>query len=62
MSELSDLLRGLPPLLASHLELALFAIAIAVVVSVPLAVVVSTRPRLAFVTVTAIRSSPGAAP
>lgn len=64
MSDVGELLTGLPPLLASHLELALLAIAIAVVVSVPLAVVVSSRPRLAFVTVAAagvVQTIPGLA-
>ncbi len=64
MSDLGELLTGLPPLLASHLELALLAITIAVVISVPLAVVVSTRPRIAFVTVTAagiVQTIPGLA-
>jgi osmoprotectant transport system permease protein len=38
----------LPPLLASHLELSLIALALAATISLPLAVVVSARPRIAF--------------
>jgi osmoprotectant transport system permease protein len=45
----SDLLRGLPPLLASHLELSLVAIGIALALALPLAVVASARPRFAIV-------------
>jgi osmoprotectant transport system permease protein len=59
-----ELLNGLPPLLASHLELALLAIAIAAVISVPLAIAVSSRPRLAFVIVTVagvVQTVPGIA-
>ena len=42
------LLRGLPPLLASHLELALVALIAGIAVSLPLAIAASRRPRLAF--------------
>ena len=45
---MTELLRGLPPLLASHLELSLIALALAAAISLPLAIAVSTRPRLAF--------------
>jgi len=44
----TELLRGLPPLLASHLVLALVALGVASAVSLPLAMFASTRPRLAF--------------
>jgi osmoprotectant transport system permease protein len=61
---MSDLLRGLPPLLASHLQLALLALLIAAALSLPLAVIVAARPRLAFVVVTAagvVQTIPGLA-
>ncbi len=44
-----ELLRGVPPLLASHLVLVLVALGAAVVVSAPLALVVRARPRAAAV-------------
>lgn len=44
-----ELLRGLPPLLASHLVLVLVALVAALVVSAPLALVVRARPRAAAV-------------
>jgi osmoprotectant transport system substrate-binding protein/osmoprotectant transport system permease protein len=43
----SELLRGLPPLLASHLTLALVALGFACALSLPLAIGVASRPRLA---------------
>jgi len=46
-AELGELIAGTAPLLASHLALVLVALAIAVVVGVPLAVVLTRRPRLA---------------
>jgi osmoprotectant transport system permease protein len=46
MSELGALVRGVPPLLASHLELALIALAAGIAISLPLAIVVAHRPRL----------------
>jgi osmoprotectant transport system permease protein len=61
---MSDLLRGLPPLLASHLQLVLLALAIAAAISLPLAVVVAARPRLAFATLAVagvIQTVPGLA-
>jgi osmoprotectant transport system permease protein len=61
---MSDLLRDLPPLLAAHLELALLALAIAAAISLPLAIAIASRPRLAFVIVTAagvVQTSPGLA-
>lgn len=61
---MTELLRGLPPLLASHLELALVALACAAAISLPLAVVVTSRPRLAAVVVTiagVIQTIPGLA-
>ncbi|MGN6107882.1 MAG: ABC transporter permease/substrate-binding protein [Kofleriaceae bacterium] len=47
MSELGALIAGVPPLLASHLELVLLSIGIAVAISVPLAIAVAGRPRIA---------------
>ncbi|MBA3395972.1 MAG: ABC transporter permease/substrate-binding protein [Deltaproteobacteria bacterium] len=61
---MTELLRGIPPLLASHLELVLIALALAASISLPLAVVVAARPRLAFVIVTTagvIQTVPGLA-
>jgi osmoprotectant transport system permease protein len=60
----SELLRGLPPLLASHLELALVALVLAIVISVPLAVAVHARPRAAFAILTiagVVQTIPGLA-
>jgi osmoprotectant transport system permease protein len=60
----SELVRGIPPLLASHLVLALVALAIASAISLPLAMVASSRPRLAFVVTTiagVIQTVPGLA-
>ncbi|MCX5743746.1 MAG: ABC transporter permease, partial [Proteobacteria bacterium] len=64
LGDLGDLLRGLPPLLASHLALALVALALAAAISLPLAIVASARPRLAFAVVTiagVIQTIPGLA-
>jgi osmoprotectant transport system permease protein len=61
---MTELLRGLPPLLASHLELALLALVIAAAISLPLAIVVASRPRVAFVVVAAagvVQTVPGIA-
>jgi len=61
---MSELLRGLPPLLASHLELALLALAIATAISLPVAMFVASRPRAAFVLVAAagvVQTVPGLA-
>jgi osmoprotectant transport system permease protein len=61
---MSELLRGLPPLLASHLELALLALLIAAAISLPLAMVVASRPRVSFVIVAAagvVQTVPGLA-
>lgn len=44
---MSELWRGLPPLLASHLVLTLVALAAGVAVSLPLAIAAASRPRLA---------------
>ncbi len=44
---MTDLLRGLPPLVASHLELALVALIAGVAISLPLAIVAAGRPRVA---------------
>ncbi|MDX2092582.1 MAG: ABC transporter permease/substrate-binding protein [Kofleriaceae bacterium] len=60
----ADLVRGLPPLLAAHLELTLVSLIAAIAISMPLAIVVSTRPRLAFPVVTIaglIQTIPGLA-
>ena len=51
MTDLGDLLRGLPPLLASHLVLSLVALAVAIAVSLPLAIALVGRPRAAFAVV-----------
>lgn len=61
---MSELLRGIPPLLASHLELTLIALALAAAIALPLAVVIAARPRLAFAVVAAagvIQTVPGLA-
>lgn len=61
---MSELVRGIPPLLASHLILALVALAIATAISLPLAMIASTRPRLALVVTTiagVIQTVPGLA-
>lgn len=61
---MSELLRGVPPLLASHLALVLVALGAAIAVGLPLAIALANRPRLAFpiVTVAAvIQTIPGLA-
>jgi len=61
---LGELLRGLPPLLAAHLELALVALVAAILISLPLAIAISPRPRLAIPVVTiagVIQTIPGLA-
>lgn len=61
---MSELLRGIPPLLASHLELTLIALALAAAIALPLAVAIAPRPRIAFAFVTAagvIQTVPGLA-
>lgn len=61
---MSELLRGIPPLLASHLELAMIALVLAALISLPLAIVVAARPRAAFVTLAiagVIQTVPGLA-
>lgn len=61
---MSELWFGLPPLLASHLALALIALGLAAAISLPLAVVLASRPRAAFVIVTAagvVQTIPGLA-
>lgn len=61
---MSELLRGLPPLLADHLVLALTALAAAAALGLPLAIAAAGRPRLAFALVTAagvIQTVPGLA-
>jgi osmoprotectant transport system permease protein len=50
---IGELLRGLPPLLASHLELALVALGLAIAISLPLAIAAHARPRAAFTIITA---------
>ena len=44
---MTELLRGIPPLLAAHLELALVALLLGAAISLPLAIVLSRRPGLA---------------
>lgn len=44
---MSELIRGLPPLLAAHLELVIVALIAAIVIAMPLAIAVAERPRLA---------------
>lgn len=61
---MTELWRGIPPLLASHLELALVALVAASAISLPIAVVVASRPRVAFPIVTAagvVQTIPGLA-
>ncbi len=61
---ISELLRGLPPLLAAHLELALVALAAAIAISLPLAIAIAPRPRVALPVVTVagvIQTVPGLA-
>jgi osmoprotectant transport system permease protein len=61
---LGELLRGLPPLLAAHLELALVALIVAIAISLPLAIAVAPRPRVALPVVTVagvIQTIPGLA-
>ncbi len=61
---MTELLAGLPPLLASHLAISILALAIACAVSLPLAVVLAARPRLAGPVVAAagvIQTVPGLA-
>ena len=61
---MSELWAGIPPLLASHLELVLVALACASVVALPLAIVASSRPKLALVAVTGagvVQTIPGLA-
>jgi osmoprotectant transport system permease protein len=61
---ISELLRGLPPLLAAHLELALAALAAAIAISLPLSIAIAPRPRLALPVVTVagvIQTIPGLA-
>lgn len=43
---MNELLRGVPPFLAAHLELVLVALGIAMAVSIPLAIFVASKPRL----------------
>ena len=60
----ADLARGLPPLLASHLELVVIALLVASTISMTLAIIVANRPQLAFPIVTAagvIQTIPGLA-
>lgn len=61
---MTDLLTGLPSLLASHLVLVLVSLAAAILVGIPLAIAVASRPRLAFSIVTVagvIQTIPGLA-
>ncbi len=61
---MTELVRGLPPLLASHLALTLTALVIAAAISLPLAIAVARRPRVAFAVVAiagVIQTIPGLA-
>jgi osmoprotectant transport system permease protein len=61
---MTELLAGLPPLLRSHLELALVALVAAATISLPLAIAVANRPRFAFPVLTVagvIQTVPGLA-
>lgn len=61
---MSELLRGLPPLLASHFVLVLSALGAAIAVGIPLAIALANRPRVALpiMTVAAvIQTIPGLA-
>ncbi len=61
---MTELLRGLPPLLAAHLELALVALVLGTAISMPLAIAASSRPRLAAAAIAAtgiIQTVPGLA-
>lgn len=51
---MSELLRGVTPLLASHLAITLVALLLATSISLPLAIAASSRPRLAFMTLTIV--------
>ncbi len=59
-----ELVQGIPPLLASHLELALIALIGAALISMPIAISISSRPRVAFAVLTVagvIQTVPGLA-
>ena len=61
---MTELLTNLPPLLASHLELALVALAVACAIGLPAAIAVAHRPRLAAPVVAAasvVQTVPGLA-
>jgi osmoprotectant transport system permease protein len=61
---MTELVRDLPPLLASHIQLALVALIAACLVAIPLAIAVEGRPRIAFPIVTiagVIQTIPGLA-
>lgn len=61
---MSELVRGLPPLLASHLWLVLIALAAAIAVGIPLAIGAAERPRLRFAIATiagVVQTIPGLA-
>jgi len=45
--QITELLRGLPPLLASHFEIAFVALTTGIAISLPLAIVIARRPRAA---------------
>jgi osmoprotectant transport system permease protein len=44
---MTELLRGLPPLLASHFEIALVALVAGIAISLPIAIAIARRPRAA---------------
>ncbi|HEY3801864.1 MAG TPA: ABC transporter permease/substrate-binding protein [Kofleriaceae bacterium] len=61
---MTELLRGIPPLLAAHLELALVALILGAAISLPVAILVSRRPHLAEIAIAAtsiVQTVPGLA-
>lgn len=61
---MSELLRGLPPLLAAHIQLVVVALTAAIAISLPLAIFISGRRRAAFSIVVAagvVQTIPGLA-
>ena len=51
---MKELILGLAPLLAAHLGISLMALTLAVGISIPLGILAASRPRLGFVTLTAV--------
>jgi osmoprotectant transport system permease protein len=50
----NELLRGVVPLIASHLEITMVALVLAVVISLPMGIAALNRPRFAFLTLTGV--------